>query len=145
MSILWYAITYSPPLEWSRHVCFSVYTREMYWSPCNVYGCTCSNQPNFYFLFYFWIFDFWILMYCVEVTVRYRKLHTHYYQYKDHTIFFFDIFLFQARYHKIQLVMLYQPCPITYDAYITFANCDSRTSFCDSELFNLGTYVANII
>ena len=86
---------------------------------------------DFYFDFiFFWIFDFLNLNYYVEVTVRYTKLHEHYYQYKI-TLFFghFLIFYFYfwARYRKIRLATLYQLNPITYDTHIMFTNCDSGT------------------
>ena len=100
---------------------------------------------NLIFIFIFWIFFFWILMYCVEVTVRYRRLLMHYYQYKDHTIFFFFwYFSFSST----------LPYNTTSDALLTLPYHLWRIHYVHKlwfeniclwfRIFNLGTYGANI-
>ena len=94
MSILWYAITYP---HWNGvGVCVSwSILRRCTGHPAMYMAAYVQTNPILILILIFLIFDFWILTYCVEVTVWYRKLHMHYYQYKDHTIFL-DIFLFSS-------------------------------------------------
>ena len=102
---------YITPLEWIRRVCLLVYTREMYWSPYNVYGCTCWTNPILFLFFWFLIFGFFNVL--GGITVRntiWSYVHT--ITATRTTPFFFNIFLLKYTTVKYKLWCFINYCTV---------------------------------